>query len=69
MKLDQCFNVVLGRAEDRVLMTGLHKVADLKCKRCEHVIGWTYLKAYERSQKYKEGKYIIEKINLYEERS
>jgi hypothetical protein len=33
------------------------------------MIGWTYDKAYEHSQKYKEGKFIIEKINLHIEES
>jgi hypothetical protein len=26
--------------------------------------GWTYLQAYEASQKYKEGKYILEKARV-----
>jgi len=62
---DQCVNVTIGPAEDRVLITGLHSVCDIFCKRCKNLIGWTYKKAYEASQKYKEGKYIIEKINLH----
>jgi len=33
------------------------------------MVGWTYSKAYEASQKYKEGKFIIEKINLHMEES
>mmetsp|Transcript_38831 Transcript_38831/g.44339 ORF Transcript_38831/g.44339 Transcript_38831/m.44339 type:complete len:115 (-) Transcript_38831:245-589(-) len=33
------------------------------------MIGWTYARAYESSQKYKEGKFIIEKINLHLEES
>jgi hypothetical protein len=33
------------------------------------MVGWTYAKAYETSQKYKEGKFIIEKINLHLEES
>jgi hypothetical protein len=33
------------------------------------MVGWTYLRAYESSQKYKEGKFIIEKINLHLEES
>ena len=33
------------------------------------MVGWTYAKAYEASQKYKEGKFIIEKINLHLEQS
>jgi Yippee zinc-binding/DNA-binding /Mis18, centromere assembly len=62
---DQCVNVVIGPAEDRRLMTGLHSVCDISCTRCQTVVGWTYLRAYESSQKYKEGKYIIEKIHLH----
>lgn len=29
------------------------------------MIGWTYARAYEQSQRYKEGKVIVEKINLH----
>lgn len=66
---DQCVNVNTGPAEDRRLITGLHSVCDISCKRCKTVIGWTYAKAYEQSQKYKEGKFIIEKIHLHMEES
>lgn len=62
-------NVTIGPAEDRALITGLHSVCDIFCKRCKHMVGWTYAKAYETSQKYKEGKFIIEKINLHLEES
>jgi hypothetical protein len=64
---DHCVNVTVGKAQDRVLMTGLHSVCDISCKRCKTLIGWTYARAYESSQKYKEGKFIVEKINLYQE--
>lgn len=66
---DQCVNVTVGAAEDRLLITGLHSVCDIFCKRCKNLVGWTYQKAYEASQKYKEGKFIIEKINLHLEES
>ena len=66
---DHCVNVTIGPAEDRMLITGLHSVNDIFCKRCKNMIGWTYSKAYEPSQKYKEGKFIIEKINLHLEES
>lgn len=66
---DQCVNVDLGPAEDRLLITGMHSVSDIFCKRCKSLVGWTYNKAYENSQKYKEGKFIIEKINLHLEES
>ena len=54
------FNTTTGTPEQRNLLTGLHLVADLKCKKCFGLIGWTYLKAWEGSQKYKEGRYIVE---------
>ncbi|GMH64689.1 hypothetical protein TrST_g10108 [Triparma strigata] len=66
---DSGVNVTLGEEEDRMLMTGLHKVCDLKCSRCDSLLGWTYVKAYEASQKYKEGKFIFEKMGLYLEES
>ncbi len=66
---DQCVNITTGPPEDRILITGLHTVSDISCKRCQALVGWTYAKAYEPSQKYKEGKYIIEKIYLHMEES
>lgn len=49
------FNTKIGSPEDRQLLTGWHTVADVQCLICETVVGWTYLKAWEPSQKYKEG--------------
>lgn len=66
---EACVNHTIGPPEDRRLITGLHSVCDLFCSRCKTLIGWTYTKAYEPSQKYKEGKFIIEKINLHMEDS
>lgn len=66
---DMCVNITTGPAEDRPLITGLHSVSDIFCKRCNTLIGWTYAKAYELSQKYKEGKFIVEKIHLHMEES
>ncbi|KAL7545081.1 hypothetical protein ACHAWF_008446 [Thalassiosira exigua] len=66
---DHCVNITTGPPEDRILITGLHSVCDIFCKRCETLVGWTYAKAYEPSQKYKEGKFIVEKINLHLEES
>ncbi|KAF9083679.1 hypothetical protein BGX29_007958 [Mortierella sp. GBA35] len=60
-------NISLGPKEDRVLMTGLHSVADISCIVCQSVIGWIYIYAFEDSQKYKEGKYIVEKAKISKE--
>jgi hypothetical protein len=57
-------NVTAGPVEKRILRTGVHQVADIYCNSCQEVIGWKYEVAYEESQKYKEGKYIIEKAKM-----
>ena len=48
-------------------MTGLHTVADVCCSECGELLGWKYLRAYEESQKYKEGKIILEKFKIAKE--
>ncbi|KAG0371390.1 yippee zinc-binding/DNA-binding /Mis18, centromere assembly-domain-containing protein [Gamsiella multidivaricata] len=60
-------NITLGPKEDRTLMTGLHSVADVSCTICQSVVGWIYIYAFEESQKYKEGKYIVEKAKISKE--
>ncbi|KAK3773083.1 hypothetical protein RRG08_016187 [Elysia crispata] len=57
-------NVTCGPAVERVLLTGLHAVADIKCECCETILGWKYEHAFESSQKYKEGKFIIELAHM-----
>ena len=60
-------NTIQGKQEERQLLTGLHVVADLRCMMCRKSVGWAYVKAYESSQKYKEGKFILEKCSLRKE--
>jgi hypothetical protein len=57
-------NVTAGPIEKRNLRTGMHQVADIYCNQCQEIVGWKYEIAYEESQKYKEGKFIIEKAKL-----
>eukprot|EP00759_Apiculatamorpha_spiralis_P011436 PhF_6_TR18878/c8_g1_i1/m.27481 len=57
-------NVTPGPLEDRTLMTGLHTVCDIFCTVCDTLLGWKYEHAHEPSQKYKEGKYILEKQKI-----
>ncbi|XP_072798997.1 protein yippee-like 3 isoform X2 [Vicugna pacos] len=35
-------NVGCGPAEERVLLTGLHAVADIHCENCKTTLGWKY---------------------------
>jgi len=57
---DNVVNVTLGPREERVLLTGMHEVCDFQCNVCNAILGWKYAVAQEPSQKYKEGKYIVE---------
>jgi hypothetical protein len=40
-----------GPPEVRVLMTGLHTVADIFCVRCHALLGWAYIEAVQESEK------------------
>ncbi|XP_042420883.1 protein yippee-like At4g27745 isoform X1 [Zingiber officinale] len=60
-------NIVVGPKEDRQLTTGLHTVADIYCRDCREVLGWKYERAYEETQRYKEGKFIFEKSKIVKE--
>ncbi|PWA64408.1 Leucine-rich repeat-containing protein [Artemisia annua] len=59
-------NVTVGVKVDRLMMTGLHIVADLFCVNCGSNVGWTYETAHEENQKYKEGKSVLEWGLLFE---
>eukprot|EP01103_Thecamoeba_quadrilineata_P003825 TRINITY_DN13563_c0_g1_i1.p1 TRINITY_DN13563_c0_g1~~TRINITY_DN13563_c0_g1_i1.p1 ORF type:complete len:112 (+),score=4.91 TRINITY_DN13563_c0_g1_i1:56-391(+) len=64
---NSCVNTYSGPEEDRFLITGLHTVADIHCISCQEYLGWKYEQAYEESQKYKVGKFIIEKAKMKKE--
>lgn len=53
-------NIIQDDAVERTMTTGRHVVRDIRCRQCKETVGWKYDKAYEGSEKYKEGKYILE---------
>ncbi|KAF6153587.1 hypothetical protein GIB67_027454 [Kingdonia uniflora] len=53
-------NVFVGETDNRMMMTGMHTVADIFCVGCGSIVGWKYEFAQDRNQKYKEGKFILE---------
>ncbi|XP_017417873.1 protein yippee-like isoform X1 [Vigna angularis] len=61
---DKVVNVTIGEKEERMMITGLHTVVDLFCVVCGSIVGWKYEAAYEKSQKYKEGKFILERYKV-----
>lgn len=60
-------NINSGPTENRLLLTGLHVVADIYCNACDERLGWKYVEAFEESQKYKEGRFILEKAKIIKE--
>ena len=56
-----------GDPSEKEMTTGRHVVRDILCTECSTTVGWVYVQnpkkdlAYEESQKYKEGRYILER--------
>ncbi|GER37958.1 protein yippee-like [Striga asiatica] len=61
---DKVVNVTAGAKEERMMMTGLHTVVDIFCVRCGSIVGWKYVAAYDKTQKYKVGKFILERFQV-----
>ncbi|OVA00352.1 Yippee/Mis18 [Macleaya cordata] len=54
-------NVTVGAQEERMMLSGMHTVADIFCCCCGQIVGWKYEAAHDKSQKYKEGKFVLER--------
>lgn len=65
--LTHSVNVTAGEPRERMLMTGMHTVCDIHCCGCKNVVGWKYQRASAASQRYKVGKFIVEKHRLFVE--
>lgn len=57
-------NVFAGPKEERMMTTGMHAVSDVFCISCSRCIGWRYIRAHDKSQKYKEGKVCLERNRI-----
>ncbi|KAI8331575.1 protein yippee-like 3 [Chlamydoabsidia padenii] len=62
-------NIKLGVKEKRMLMTGIHTIAEISCILCHNKLGWKYIYAVEQPQKFKENKFIVEKLKIVKETS
>ncbi|KAI9125972.1 hypothetical protein K1719_003390 [Acacia pycnantha] len=61
---NEVVNVTVGEKQEQMMITGLHTVADIFCVTCGSIVGWKYEVAHEESQKYKEGKFILERFKV-----
>ena len=48
------------------MLTGSHMVRDVACKKCKTKLGWMYEYAKDETQKYKEGRTILERALITE---
>lgn len=48
------------------MLTGRHFVRDVFCKKCAVKLGWIYEFATDDSQRYKEGRVILERALISE---
>ncbi|XP_022735251.1 protein yippee-like At5g53940 isoform X1 [Durio zibethinus] len=60
-------NITIGALEERLMLSGMHTVADIFCCCCGQIVGWKYEVAHEKTQKYKEGKFVLERGRIVNE--
>ena len=60
-------NIIVGQNHDKELITGLYTIAEIFCCNCGQELGWKYIRASEDRQKFKEGKFIIERAKIVKE--
>ncbi|CAE6239248.1 unnamed protein product [Arabidopsis arenosa] len=60
-------NISMGPLEERLMLSGMHTVADIFCCSCGQNVGWKYESAHEKAQKYKEGKFVLERGRIVDE--
>ncbi|EEF50830.1 protein yippee-like At5g53940 isoform X1 [Ricinus communis] len=62
-------NITVGPPEERMMLSGMHTVEDIYCCSCGQLLGWKYVAAHDKSQKYKEGKFVLERWRIDDEAS
>ncbi|KAH7544101.1 hypothetical protein ACOSP7_030940 [Xanthoceras sorbifolium] len=64
---NKAVNISIGALEQRQMLSGVHTVADIFCCCCGQIVGWKYESAHEKSQQYKEGKFVLERGRIVDE--
>ncbi|GAA6056467.1 hypothetical protein NBRC10513_007090 [Rhodotorula toruloides] len=63
-------NVDIGTKTSKQLLSGKHVISPIHCSGCSTELGWNSLGQFvspDSSQKYKEGKCILEKSKIYKD--
>ena len=59
-------NLFYSEIQERQMLTGRHMVRDVWCRNCSSKLGWIYEFATDDSQRYKEGRVILERALINE---
>ncbi|KAF5386111.1 hypothetical protein D9615_002252 [Tricholomella constricta] len=61
----ETYNVRLSSPAVQLMATGAHTMQEITCSSCSSYLGWKIVRAHESSEKWKEGKSLLELENLY----
>ncbi|KAH3660085.1 hypothetical protein OGAPHI_007290 [Ogataea philodendri] len=65
--VSKVLNVKLSKTRDfKRMKTGRYEVKGISCKQCDSTLGWKYLYSEEDKEKYKEGRFVVERKLLEE---
>jgi len=64
---DHVVNVVCGAPTQRKFMSGFYTVSSVSCKECQAELGWKYIKADAKKNRFKERKLVLEKPKIKKE--
>ncbi|XAR66490.1 hypothetical protein NMG60_11012753 [Bertholletia excelsa] len=64
---NKAVNITVGPVEERMMISGMHTVSDIFCCGCGQILGWKYISVLDKTQKYKEGKFVLERWRIAEE--
>ena len=66
-RFNKVVNITFGENEERTLLSGTYTVKDIFCRICGQILGWKYEKSHEESQKYNEGKFVLERVKIIDD--
>ncbi|XP_015081769.1 protein yippee-like At5g53940 [Solanum pennellii] len=64
---NEVVNITFGENEERTLLSGTYTVKDIFCRICGQILGWKYEKSHDESQKYNEGKFVLERVKIIDD--
>ncbi|KXN90581.1 hypothetical protein AN958_03820 [Leucoagaricus sp. SymC.cos] len=65
----ECYNVTSLPPRVQLMTTGAHTMQETFCANCSTCLGWKIVKAHERTEKWKEGNWLLELESLWLARS